>query len=106
MKFLDEATEFQKFWTPQKPVTSELMIKPEKSYTNYFPGGAFHNRKKWLRPCALDFERVIFGDSMLKVFFFGDVKFPNVSITSYGGMDLTEGIILIIFGKLISPQHT
>ena len=43
---------------------------------------------------------------MLKVFFFGDVKFPNVSITSYGGMDLTEGIILIIFGKLISPQHT
>ena len=108
IEFLREAKQFLEFWTPQKHVEQDIAIKPEKSVSHYYPGGKnFENgRKLWLRPCVMDYDRFVFGDSMLRVFQKGKVKYPGMTITSFGGCDLSEGLILLIFGKIISAHHT
>jgi len=54
--------------------------------STWFEGG---KRSEWVRPCVKDKKLVVFADSMGKVFGRMRIIIPEVSFTSYSGMDVS-----------------
>ena len=65
-------------------------------------GIRYDRSKDWSRPCFRGFDKVIVGDSSIRVFAKTGRKMRKMSITAFGGIDTLEMTCILQSGKLLS----
>lgn len=77
-----------------------------KAYSRHFRrsdsvNGVRQDRtKEWSRPCFKGFEKVVIGDSSVRVFAKIGRRVKGMTISAFGGMDILEMVCLLQSGKL------